>query len=277
MKTEPQTLLGDQVAALLGLERAIEHAVGSQSQLALAHPELHSSLAAIQACCQVQGNDLEGYLRQNGLDLTAMPSPVAHLLEEGNASGILTRAVCADVGALSLAAGGYAVLTELSLRLYEPVLRELAPRHLASHARAVRGLNDLLPSVVVQELDRLELDCRCVCPMCSLGACGCTEAGRGWISEAWQAAQPEVDERPGLALTPPRRGSQLAEHGVRGGDRLIAIDGKPLTTSGKSAVIDIQAAIRKHAIGDELLLAIACDAEQNRELRVRHVNDYPSE
>jgi hypothetical protein len=153
--------------------------------------------------------------------------------------------------------------TELSLRLYDSVLRELAPRHLTSHARAVRRLNDLLPSVVVQELDRLELDCRCICPMCSLGACGCTEAGRGWISEAWQGAQPEVDERPGLAVTPPRHGSQLAEQGVRGGDRLIAIDGKPLTTSGMSAVIDIPAAIRKHAIGDELLLAIACDAEQS--------------
>jgi hypothetical protein len=41
--------------------------------------------------------------------------------------------------------------------------------------------------------------------------------------------------------------------------------------------MDIQAAIRKHAIGDELLLAIARDGEQDRELRVRHVNDYPSE
>lgn len=277
MKIEPQTLLGDQVAVLLGLERAIEHAVGSQSQLTRAHPELQSSLAAIQNRCRVQGNDLEGYLRQSGLDLTAMPSPMAHLLKEGNASGILARALCADVAAFSLAAGGYAVLAELSLRLYEPVLRELAPRHLTSHARAIRLLNDLLPSVVVQELDRLELDCRCICPMCSLGACGCTEAGRGWINEAWQAAHPEVDERPGLAVTPPRHGSQLAEHGVRAGDRLIAIDGKPLATSGMSAVIDIQAAIRKHAIGDELVLAIARHAEPDRELRVRHVNDYPSE
>jgi hypothetical protein len=277
MKTEPQTVLSDQVAVLLGLERAIEHAVGGQSELAAAHPELHSSLAAIQACCRVQGNDLEGYLRQNGLDLSGMPSAVVHLLEEGTASGILARALCADVAAFSLAAGGYAVLAELSLRLYEPVLREVAPRHLTSHARAVRRLNDLLPSVVVKELDQLELDCRCVCPMCSLGACGCTEAGRGWISEAWQAGQPEVDERPGLAVTAPRHGSQLAEHGVRGGDRLIAIDGKPLTTSGMSAVIDIQAAIRKHPIGDELLLAIARGGEQDRELRVRHVNDYPSE
>jgi hypothetical protein len=206
-----------------------------------------------------------------------MPSPVAQLLGDANASGILTRALSADVAALSLAASGYAVLTELSLRLYDSVLRELAPRHLTAHARAVRLLNDLLPSVVVHELDRLDLHCRCICPMCSLGACGCIEAGRGWISEAWQAAQPEVDERPGLALTPPRHGSQLAEQGVRGGDRLAAIDGKPLTTSGMSAVIDIQAAIRKHAIGDELLLAIARDAEPDRELRVRHVNDYPSE
>jgi hypothetical protein len=220
---------------------------------------------------------LEGYLRENHLDPTSMTSPVADLLEVENGSGILARALCADVAAFSFAASGYAVLTELSLRLYDSTLRELAPRHLSSHARAVRLVNDLLPSVVVEELDRLELHCRCICPMCGLGACGCTEAGRGWISEAWQAAQPEVDERPGLRVTRPRQGSQLADHGVRGGDRLVAIDGEGLMTSGMGLVLDIQTAIRKHPIGDELLLAIARDAEPDRELRVRHVSDYPSE
>lgn len=276
MNIEPRALLGNQVRALLGVERAIEDALGRQSELGLAHPELHSSLEAMQSRCSVQGQDLERYLRENDLDTTSMPSPVEQLLEVGHSSGILASALCADSAAFSFAASGYAVLTELSLRLNDPALRELAPRHLTSHAQAVRLLDDLLPSVVVNELDRLELDCRCICPMCSLGACGCTEAGRGWISEAWQEAHPELDEQPGLTITPPRQGSQLAARGVRGGDRLVAIDGEPLTTSGMDAVLEIQAAIRKHGIGDELLLALARDAEGDRELRVRHVSDYPS-
>lgn len=276
METEPQALLGNQVRELLGVERAIEQSLGRQSDVTLALPELHAALAVIQARCSSQSGNLEHYLRANDLDPTAPPSPVAQLLEVGPSSGILARALCANSAALGFAASGYAVLTELALRLYDPDLRELAPRHLASHARGARLLNHLLPSVIVQELDRLELHCRCICPMCSLGACGCTEAGRGMISEAWREARPDVDERPGLTITPPRQGSQLADHRVRGGERLVAIDGEPLTASGMGAVIAIQAAIRKHGIGDELLLAIAHDAGQDHELRVRHVSDFPS-
>lgn len=275
MGNGPRALLSNQVRELLGVEGAIQQSLGRQSELTLPYPELHSALAAIQVRCASQSRDLEHYLRTNDLDPTAIACPVAQLLEAGFSTGSVARVVCADAAALGFAAEGYAVLTELALRFSEPDLRQLAPRHLASHAQAVRLLNHLLPSVVVQELDDLELHCRCVCPMCSLGACGCTEAARGMISQAWREARPEVDERPGLTITPPRQGSQLAALNVRGGERLVAIDGKPLSASGMDAVLAIQAAIRKHGIGGELLLLIAGDVGQDRMLKVRHVSDYP--
>lgn len=111
MKSEPHALLGAQVRELLGVERAIEQALGRQSELTLAHPELRSSLAAIQVRCGAQGQELERYLHANGLDSTALASPVAKLMEVNDPSETLAHVLCADSAACSFAASGYAVLT----------------------------------------------------------------------------------------------------------------------------------------------------------------------
>lgn len=269
-------ILRDQVLALAGVERAIEEALDRQSDLTLPHPELHASLRAVQAQSGAQRRDLETYLRKAGVDPAVPPSPISPLLAEACSSGELTRVLSADYAAFSFAASESSLLTQLSLRLYDPVLRELAPRHLSCYARAVRLLSHLLPSVVVEELNRQGLQCRCICPICSIGACGCTAAGRAWISQAWQEARPQADEQAGLALTPPRQGSQLADIGVRGGDRLVEVDGQPLTSSGFAAAVDLITAIRQHEIGDEVTLRVSRGSEPPRTIRVRHVSDYPS-
>ena len=41
------------------------------------------------------------------------------------------------------------------------------------------------------------------------------------------------------------------------------------------SVSDIQVAIRKHAIGEELQLLVQRGSEAPREIRVQHVSDYP--
>lgn len=176
----------------------------------------------------------------------------------------------ADYSAFNFAAYEYSVLLELALRLYDPALRKLAPQHLSTHSKAVLLLRHLLPGVVVAELDQQGLGCRCICPMCSIGACGCTAAGHAWIDEAWHGARPQIDNEPGLALSPPRQGSQLAERGVRSGDRLLEVDEQPIT-----AFMDVQKAIRKHALGAEVVLRVARGSEPTRDIRIRHVSDYP--
>jgi PDZ domain len=269
--------LGLQVRALLGLEREIEEALNWQLERASAHPELQAALARIQHGCRTRGQDLDVYLSDRDSDSAVPPSALVPLLAEARSAEMLSRVLCVDAAAFGFAASEYAVLTELALRLYDPSLRELAPRHLAQHTQAVRSLNHLLGGVVVEELDARGMDCRCICPMCGIGACGCTIAGCAWISEAWSPAQPDLDERPGLGITPPRSGSPLAAHGVRGGDRLVAIDGQPITATGFDAVREIQAAIRKHEIGAELSVTIAHGSAQPRELRVRHISDYGAE
>lgn len=274
MGAAPRAVLGDQVRALLAVERAIESGLASQSSRA-GHPGLDASLAAVQSRCAARAEELERYLCDNDLDRTVKPSPIAALLAGVRSTDSMVRRVCTYSTACSFAATGYGVLVQLSLRLYDPELRELAPRHLRSHAQAVRLLNHLLPEVVVQELDRHELDCRCICPMCGLGVCGCTVAGRDWIGEAWREAGPEVDDRPGFVITTPRRGTQLAGRGVRSGDRLVAIDGQPIRTSGIAALREVQTAIRRHELGDELQVTIAHGGGPPRDLHIRHVSDYP--
>jgi S1-C subfamily serine protease len=84
-----------------------------------------------------------------------------------------------------------------------------------------------------------------------------------------KAAEPSL---PGFGLQSPKPESELARAGVRGGDRLLAVDGQEVRF-----VADIQAGIRKHALGEEVRLLVQRDSEPAREIGVRHVSDYPEE
>ncbi len=70
----------------------------------------------------------------------------------------------------------------------------------------------------------------------------------------WRPAKPE---------------SELARAGVRGGDRLLAVDAQEVRS-----VADIQAAIRKHALGEEVRLLVQQGLNPAREIGVRYVSDY---
>lgn len=94
-------------------------------------------------------------------------------------SGDTSVAVVNLYAKLSHAAIAYAALFEISLRLYDPQLREMAPRHLDETANTAEALAGRLIGIVSEELTDDGLDCHCVCPMRSLGACGCVSVGHG--------------------------------------------------------------------------------------------------
>ena len=262
--------LPDQVMALVATERAIEEGLARQADLTLTHTRVHSSLEAIQAQAGIQRQILENYLRQQAAEPTEPRSPIAPLLAEPSSPPMLSNVLAAYCAAFSFAANEYSVLLALGLHLYDPALRDIARKHLGSYAKAVRLLTLLLPGAIVEELDRQGLACRCICPMCSIGACGCTAAGRLWIYEAWKEAQPQLDSEPGLELSPPRQGSQLAQADVRGGDRLLGVDGQSINTFR-----DVQKGIRQHQVGEELVFRVRRGSEPPRDIQVRHVSDYP--
>ena len=162
------------------------------------------------------------------------------------------------------------MLFEVALRLYEPRLREIAPEHLKAHTDAALSMARLLPGVVARELDQEGLHCACVCPMCSIGACGCVAYSTDTLNAVWRDAAPAASEPPGFVLQPPRPGTELARAGVEGGELLLAIDNRQVR-----GFSEIQAAIRKHALGDEVRLLIQRTSQSPRVLKVRHVSDYP--
>jgi hypothetical protein len=164
----------------------------------------------------------------------------------------------------------YATLYEVALRLYEPRLREIAPKHLKAHADAALSTARLLPGVVAWQLAQDGLLCACICPMCSIGACGCVALGTKTLITAWRDAVLTESEPPGFALQPPKPESDLARAGVQGGELLLAVDGQQVRTTD-----EIQDALRKHALGDEARFLIQRSSECPRELVVRHVSDYP--
>ena len=108
--------------------------------------------------------------------------------------------------------------------------------------------------------------------MCDMGMCGCVAVGTRAVNEAWRETTPSGEAPRGFLLLPPRAGSPLALAGVQGGEHLLEVDEEPV-----QSVADTQTAIRKHPLGEEVrVLLVERSSEAPREVRTRHVSDYPS-
>jgi S1-C subfamily serine protease len=81
---------------------------------------------------------------------------------------------------------------------------------------------------------------------------------------------PSDDAAPGFLIQPPRSGSPLDLAGIRGGDRLLEVDGQRV-----DSIVEIQSAIRKHPLGDDVHLLLQGGSMGAREIQVKHVGDYP--
>jgi hypothetical protein len=146
---------------------------------------------------------------------------------------------------------------------------DLALERIETYRSLANALNGLLPQVVAWELRDQGLACHCVCPMCGLGACGCIWASLHNIDMAVGGTGVAPDERGVPLRSPPRPGSQLAAAGVRQWDWVVSVDGEPVRT-----VPELQQALRRHALGDNMHLGITRNGER-QELTVEHVSDFP--
>jgi len=255
------------VTELIAFESDLEARLEREKEVVRAYPEALAAVECFVPLVHAQRDRLAGYLESiRGAEAreTIVAAP-----PQQPATGIskALRGICV---ALDQNAISYAMLFEMALRLYDPALREFAPDHLEACVEAAASLYRLLPAVVAWELERDGSVCSCICPMCGLGACGCVAFGTQMLVETWSetlAAEPAL---PSFGLQPPRPESELARAGVRGGERLLAVDGLDVC-----CVPDIQAAIRKHALGEEVTLLVQRGSEPAREVVVRHVSDYP--
>ncbi len=257
---------------LLALENDIGAELGDQCQAMCAFPDVANTVARFLAMIEEQRDALRSYLENRGEVTDATVSGVRGFVGRKPHSQAVSDMLRSDYAAFTYAAISYAVLFELALRLYDPDLRELAPRHLSRYAEAAQTISQLIFDTVAGELVSDGLQCCCICPMCSIGACGCVSASSVTLNEAWSEAAPSGDVAPGFLIQPPRPGSPLALAGIRGGERLLKVDGQPV-----HSIVEIQSAIRKHSLGDDVRLLLQRGSMEAKEIQVKHVGDYPQE
>jgi len=168
------------------------------------------------------------------------------------------------------ATGAAATLFTTGRLMFEGAACDVAVDRMKRYAQITKALNALLPQVIGWELREHGLACRCVCPMCGIGACGCIWASLHNIDLAsGGAGLADPDER-GIPLrSPPRPGSQLAAAGVQQWDRVVSVDDQTVRTP-----VELQTALRRHAIGEEVSLRIEHEGE-SRTVVVRHASDLP--
>lgn len=256
------------VAELVAIEAEVARGLERAQQLSSGHPDILAAIQTLRPIVQMHRDQLAPYLKDSGgaeasreTTIPQFPSRDATALSEA------LRDLCLAFHHCALR---YAMLYEVALRLYEPRLREIAPKHMKAHADAAFSTAQMLPGVVAWQLAQDGLLCACICPMCSIGACGCVAFGAQTLTTAWRDAVATESEQPGFVLQTPGPQSQLARVGVQGGDVILAVDGQQVSDFG-----EIQAVIRKHTLGDEVRLLIQRGSETPRELKVRHVSDYP--
>lgn len=256
------------VAELAAFEGELAGRLERAQQLSSGHPDALAAIQRLRPMVQTHRNQLATYLKDSGgagpSGETTSPQSTSR---EATALSEVLRDLCL---AFHYCALSYGMLFEVALRLYEPRLREIAPEHLKAHTGAALSTARLLPGVVAWQLAQDGFNCACTCPMCGLGACGCVAWGTETLIDAWRDAAPAESEPPGFVLLPPKPESELARAGVQGGDLVLAVDGQQVC--GRA---EVQAALRKRTLGDEVRFLIQRSPESPRELIVRHVGDYP--
>jgi len=255
---------------LLALENDLAAAVSQQRQVMDAYPAAANALKSFLQMIEGHREALLSYIESKMDETNAPDSAVRGFVGQKPRTQPVSDLLRNDYAAFTYAAISYAVLFELALRLYDPDLRELAPKHLRRYTEAAQTIGQLIIDIVAGELTDAGLACRCICPMCSIGACGCVSMSSVTLTAAWSEMALSDDAAPGFLIQPPRSGSPLDLAGIRGGDRLLEVDGQRV-----ESVVEIQSAIRKHSLGDHVRLLLQCSSKEVREIKVRHLGDYP--
>lgn len=256
------------VTELFALEGEVAARLERAQRLSAGHPDTLAAIQRLQPIVQSQTVRLAAYLRDFGSAESSRESKSSPFTSsEVTVLSEVLRDLCLAFHRCALS---YAMLYEMALRLYEPRLREIVPEHLKAHADAAFSTARLLPGVVAWQLAQDGLLCACICPMCGLGACGCVALGTETLIDAWRDAVPTETAPPGFVLEVPRPESELSRAGVQGGDLVVAVDGRRVHDRE-----GLQAAVRKHALGDEVRFLVQRGSESPREVRVRHVSEYP--
>ena len=191
------------VAELVAFEGEVAGRLERAQQLSSGHPDALAAIKRLQPMVQTHPISLLFTSRTLVGPNRAGRRRALSLHRERPALSEVLRDLCLAFHHCALS---YAMLYEVALRLYEPRLREIAPKHLKAHDAALSTAR-LLPGVVAWQLAQDGLHCACICPMCGVGACGCVAFGTQTLTAAWHDAVPTESEPPGFVPSGKRAGA----------------------------------------------------------------------
>lgn len=222
------------------------------------------ALARLSALGARHAQALEEVAARHAGELDSLEPPGGH----GESERVLSALLEDALDGMASVVVAYGALYASARLLYEGAVCDLADAHATEWADEFSRLNDLLAPAIHRELLWSGLICRCICPACGIGACGCTRNSIDTIRGYW--GHPGLEPSEGLELrVQPRPGSQLAEAGLERGDRIVAVDGDLVHTNP-----EIQRALRGHPIGEWMPMQVV-RAGEPQEIRVARVSDLP--
>jgi membrane-associated protease RseP (regulator of RpoE activity) len=266
--TSPHTLsrLHAQLAQLIALETAIDQQLALLIPVVAQHADVTALLTQVQTLSKDHRQALEVRLRS----LTATSNPLAESTPLGDTPNRetnvleypLTTALQTVYTLCHQAVIGYAVLHPLATRFRdspfvapEGTAYHLARQYTQEYAVVIQDIARLLHDVVLWELDHEGQTCQCPCPACGVGICLCALAGRFFLRQTWETVGP-IAADVGVYVQTPKPQSIAMLAGLRRGDVVVALDGKPI-----ESFWELQNRFEDSDPGQVIQLTIRRDAE----------------
>ena len=262
--------LRDHIVAMLGIERQIVSSLDPIRQRLQGHAETSAFLDRVRAMAEEHIEALRIRMMGIGvlepeLRLPRVPSG-AWKRSAGERPGP-SMALQVLYSLVSQAVFGYSVLHVVAHRqldspwaIEEGNTADLAEELMKEYCRTLEILDTKGCEVAVWELSQAGLECRCVCPSCSLGICLCRVHGIATVVDARRPvlAREAASTSAGLTVAPPRAKSVALVAGVGGGDAIVAIDDRRVGGDEDldTTVSGFQTAITAHGPGDTIRLKV---------------------
>jgi ferritin-like metal-binding protein YciE len=154
--------IADYVGDMVALESHIEEALDRQLELLKDHGKAHAAVQRYHDMVKKQRDDMKALLEELPENTAGNPiiekgstllGKVAGLIDKIRTEGN-SKALRDDYTAFNLAAVSYAMLYTTAKALGNAKVAEMSERHLKGYAKAVQEINDLIPEVVVNELEK---------------------------------------------------------------------------------------------------------------------------
>lgn len=239
---------------------AIDKKLGNLLPEVTSHAEVTALLTKFQLIAAEQKQALENRLQNIGGEITSLTQIPATELASGLILDEKYPVSCALQVAytfFSQAIAGYAVLHPLTTRFADSLViadegtsYHLCRQHGQNYTGAVQKVSQLIPDVILWELDQEHLECQCTCPSCGVGVCVCALAGRDFLREAWREVGPIASDE-GVFVQSPKQNSAASKTGLHLGDVILAAEDHEIESYG-----DLQNIIRNSKAGATLTLKV---------------------